>query len=211
MECLRQQSSDHREPRISRLLRDGVHRVRCRPREPAGHHLRSPRGAFRCLPDGRLPHMLRAVAWDERSSGIDGGCVLSPHGSAEEEHAGLSGVRRKQRDVRRHARSPALLHCISARTRHVKDVAAMLIACEVRGCPFLLNAVLARRDWERKRLFGGQAARRLTKLSLCFEVAHEAVAPVSLASQWTHPYHKAKYLPTVPPTLPKLTQSWSLF
>ena len=51
------------------------------------------RGFIRLSPDGRLPHipsLIRAAAWEERCSGVEGGCVLSPPGSAEEKHAGLS-------------------------------------------------------------------------------------------------------------------------
>ena len=40
-----------------------------------------PKGSIRFSPDGRPPHILsliRAAAWEERCSGVDGGCVLSP-------------------------------------------------------------------------------------------------------------------------------------
>ena len=83
-----------------------------------------PRESIRFSPDGRLPHipsLVRTAVWDERCSGIEESCELSPPGSAEEEHAGsrlpVAKARsaKRQRNVRRQAGSRPLLRSVSAK------------------------------------------------------------------------------------------------
>ena len=181
----------------SRFWQGSSYRDCCRPREPAGNCLRSSRRSIRFSSDGRLLHLpsvARTAAWDERCSGVEERCALSPPGSAEEVQAYVfqwrrHRVQKRQRNVRLQAGSRPLLQNVRVKP---KNLLAGWLPRSQWSCSCSNTVQLEPCDVvEVWLLRESQEAQHYTRLALCLEPGQASIASVSLLSQLARFHAKA--------------------